>query len=188
MKTLLALHAIVEEQVNIVIPGVLVHVVETGIGKVNAALTACNTISSFKPDWVLNFGTAGSIDYPVGAVRVCSRFIDRDLKKVAIPGIVSELYFADPFPLFSNIDSTGVCNTGDSFLTEAYGHEGDVFDMEAFAIARVCQSMFLPFLSVKCVSDKIGENSIQHWEDKLAESNHALQRFFNEHLNPTEAS
>jgi adenosylhomocysteine nucleosidase len=37
----------------------------------------------------------------------------------------------------------------------------------------------IPFISVKYVTDKIGENSIKHWEDKLADAREGLNSFLN---------
>ena len=51
--------------------------------------------------------------------------------------------------------------------TAGIGIEGDVVDMESFALAFVCQQMNIPFFSIKYVTDVIGKNSIKEWEDKL---------------------
>ena len=52
-------------------------------------------------------------------------------------------------------------------------------DMEAYAQAFVCNSKEIPFISVKYVSDVIGQNSVKHWEDKLADARTGLSHFFN---------
>jgi adenosylhomocysteine nucleosidase len=54
----------------------------------------------------------------------------------------------------------------------------DVVDMENFAVAALCKRKGIPLVSVKYITDKIGENSVQHWEDKLHDANLGLQRFF----------
>ena len=71
----------------------------------------------------------------------------------------------------------GVCNTGDSFLTELLDVQGDVVDMEAYAQAMVCRAKEVPFISVKYVTDIIGQNSVKHWEDKLADARKGLGEF-----------
>ena len=50
----------------------------TGVGKVNAAMTAATLIERHKPDVVWNFGTAGGITVDGGLHRV-SRFVQRDM-------------------------------------------------------------------------------------------------------------
>ena len=41
----------------------------------------------------------------------------------------------------------GVCNTGDTFLTELSAVSGDVVDMEAYAQALVCRAKNVPSVS-----------------------------------------
>ena len=72
----------------------------------------------------------------------------------------------------------GICNTGDTFLTELSDVKGDVVDMEAFAQAFVCRAKNVPFIAVKYVTDIIGQNSVKHWEDKLADARKGLGEFF----------
>lgn len=73
----------------------------------------------------------------------------------------------------------GVCNTGDTFLTELSDVKGDVVDMEAYAQAWVCRTKNTPFIAVKYVTDIIGQNSVKHWEDKLADARKGLGAFSN---------
>jgi Nucleoside phosphorylase len=74
-------------------------------------------------------------------------------------------------------DRYGVCSTGDQFVTEPQGDE-DVFDMEAFAYSRVCRLLNIPFVAVKYVTDRIGENSVKVWSDKLHDARQELTHFF----------
>ena len=55
---------------------------------------------------------------------------------------------------------------------------GDVVDMEAYAQAWVCRTKNTPFIAVKYVTDIIGQNSVKHWEDKLADARKGLGAFF----------
>ena len=70
-----------------------------------------------------------------------------------------------------------ICNTGDRFVTEVMA-QADVVDMENFAVAAVCHREGIPLLSVKYITDRIGENSVQDWADQLHEANLGLQAFF----------
>lgn len=63
-------------------------------------------------------------------------------------------------------------------MTDASGVEGDVVDMEAFAQAQVCMELNIPFMAIKYVTDLIGQNSVKHWEDKLADARRDLETFF----------
>ena len=71
-----------------------------------------------------------------------------------------------------------VCATGDSFVTTEDQACGDVVDMEAFALAYVCQQADVDFLSVKCVTDVVGRNSVGLWEERIADARRTLQAFF----------
>ena len=182
MLKLLVTNAVKGEFTEIKWPDVEVYYVRTGIGKVKAAYHLAEAINQVKPDLVINLGTAGTINHQVGDIIVCRRFVDRDMQKLAALEMEwqidsSELLAAKGF--CSNWKAEGVCNTGDSFLTELTDVEGDVVDMEAYAQAFVCRSKEIPFISVKYVSDVIGQNSVKHWEDKLADARQGLNHFFN---------
>jgi len=150
---------------------------KTGVGKVSAALQVSAAIVKYQPNLVLNIGTAGSVRHDVGTIHLCNEFIDRDMEKAAAFGVpYHEIFEKQQSALPDSWKFTAICNTGDTFLTEADGH-GDVFDMEAFAIARACRFHGIPFAAIKYVTDKIGENSIQHWEEKLSDAKFALEQF-----------
>ena len=50
--------------------------------------------------------------------------------------------------------------------------------MEAFAQAIVCKEYNIPFIAVKYVTDLIGQNSVKHWEGKLADARKELGEWF----------
>ena len=56
------------------------HVFVTGLGKVNATLQATKLILEYKPEFVVNFGTAGSISNEFSNELVeCTGFMQRDM-------------------------------------------------------------------------------------------------------------
>lgn len=178
---LLITQALPSEYVEVRIPGVEVEHVYTGIGKVKAAFCLTDAIHRLQPDAVINIGTAGTLCHQVGDIFVCTRFVDRDLQKVGNLGIDYRLETLAPATVFSwdwRQAKHGVCNTGDSFLTELIAVEGDIVDMEAYAQAQVCVEMGLPFVAVKYVTDVIGQNSVKHWEDKLADARREVASYF----------
>nr|WP_321405579.1 cupin domain-containing protein [uncultured Carboxylicivirga sp.] len=189
MLNVLVVYAVAEEKVDLSMPGCRFHYCKTGVGKVSAALAVQESIERYKPEVVLNIGTAGSVQFPVGTIHLCSKFVDRDMEKLHVFGVPYLEDFSEEInqlPFFQRWQFDSTCNTGDTFLTEADG-TGDVFDMESFAIARVCRLHQIPFVGVKYVTDKIGENSVKHWEEKLAEAQAGLQKFVDEnHLNVPE--
>ena len=52
--------------------------------------------------------------------------------------------------------------------------------MEAYAEAEVCREMGIPFISVKYVTDVVGQNSAQEWYAKLKDAREGLTKFFND--------
>ena len=173
-------YAIAAERVRIEFAGCRVRYCETGIGKVNAALAVYEAVQAERPDLVLNVGTAGSVSHAVGSILACARFIDRDMIQLKDFGVPYQHDFSAELaqvPLLRDLDCAHVCNTGDSFVTQVI-EQADVVDMENFAVAEVCHRVGIPLVSVKYITDRIGENSIQHWEEKLHEANVGLQAFF----------
>lgn len=178
-------HAVDDERITLDIPGAGIRTVRTGIGKVKACMRLGDAVHREHPDLVLNIGTAGTLKHHVGDIFVCREFIDRDFQKIGIPGLdyrIDTTSLCGDLPTLLHPDSTGVCNTGDSFLTEATDLEGDVFDMEAYAQALLCREKGIPFVSVKYVTDVIGQNSVKHWEDKLEEARNGLKEFLRQQL------
>ena len=173
---ILIVYAIPQEKIEVNIPNAEVIYVETGMGKVNASMRLMRAICEYHPDMVINAGSAGTLNHKVGDIIVCNRFIDRDLRKVTLDGVISEIEF-EKFANFSN-SIWGTCNTGDSFITEGNDIEGDVIDMESYAEADVCREMGVPFVSVKYVTDIVGQNSSQEWFAKLADAREGLSAFF----------
>ena len=185
---ILFVYAIPEEKIEINIPNAEVIYVETGIGKVNAAMHTMRAICEYHPDVVINLGSAGTLNHKVGDIIVCNRFVDRDLRNVTLNGVISEIEFdRDAINriflsehLMNHAKLVGTCNTGDSFITEGTDIEGDVIDMESYAVADVCRNMGIPFVAVKYVTDVVGQNSAQEWYAKLKDVREGLTKFFND--------
>ncbi len=184
---ILFVYAIPEEKIEINIPNVEVIYVETGMGKVNAAMKTMRAICEYHPDMVINYGSAGTLNHNIGDIIVCNRFIDRDLQKVTLNGVVSEIVFGTDEARHVLTEQRlnerakvlwGTCNTGDSFITSGADIEGDVIDMESYAMADVCREMGIPFVSVKYVTDVVEKNSVESWQEKLADARHGLTEFF----------
>lgn len=191
MKKLLAIHAVNDEYIDLSFADWKVIPIRTGVGKVKAAARLIDAIHRHSPDAVLNYGTAGSILHHVGDIFVCREFIDRDIQRVKQLGLTYKISLPSSSPYmpisqhwtsFTPYESKtfldAICNTGDSFVTEAGDLYGDVFDMESYAEAWVCKEKEIPFVSVKFVTDIIGQNSVKHWEDKLEDARTALAYFF----------
>ncbi len=187
---ILIVYAIPQEKIEVNIPNAEVIYVETGMGKVNAAKKTMRAICDYHPDMVINIGSAGTLNHKVGDIFVCNNFIDRDLRKVTIDGVISEIDSGrDAINRVFTVQQLmecahlyGTCNTGDSFITQGNDIEGDVIDMESFAMADVCREMEVPFFAVKYVTDVVGQNSSEEWFAKLADARAGLKHFFDNNV------
>lgn len=172
-----------------------VETVLTGVGKTQAAGTLALALRDIRPDYVLNIGTVGTYRHRQGDILVARRFIDRDMTHLPIDDIardidMSALSFAPHLP--SIIDGQEslqpiTINTGDNFVTSEDEDLGcDAVDMEAFAEAWVCRKAGVPFLSVKYVTDILGQNSIRIWADRLRHAREALTAYFEKYADRIE--
>lgn len=147
---LIALH---EEAPNLVEhPNVFV----TGVGKVNAGITAARLLERLRPDRVFNFGTAGGITIHSG-IHKCTRFVQRDLDvaNYTTNRVITHRHAHTPGGL--------TLSTGDNFVTDPSTIRADLVDMEGYAIAAAVE--YYPnteFHCYKYVSDSADENAMEN--------------------------
>jgi adenosylhomocysteine nucleosidase len=153
----------------------------TGIGKVNAAygLTAYLKKNP-KPTLVINMGTAGSRKHKAGSIVNCTAFIQRDMDVTALgfpkwqtpfsadPITIEYGYTLDGFP-------KGICGTGDNFAANDEAAHFDTVDMEAYALALICQREDIPFLCLKYISDGADETADLDWNVSLHQTAERLR-------------
>lgn len=159
--------------------------VQSGIGKVTAAVATTLLISQFKPDAVINTGSAGGFDpeLNVGDIVISTELRHHDVDVTAFgyePGQVPRLPAAfSAHPALINaaeqcIASLGFCKTKKGLITT-----GDVFmcdperiaktratfpamlavEMEGAAIAQACYQLNTPFVVIRSLSDIAGKES-----------------------------
>jgi adenosylhomocysteine nucleosidase len=135
----------------------------TGVGKINAALTAARLIQKHNPRTVWNFGTAGGIKLHEG-IHEMKNFVERDKGKC--PDAIEVMLPKDPIAISFGIGFT--CSTGDNFVTdpnlEVPAH---CVDMEAFAIAKACKQQAVDFKCYKYISDSADENADTSWLENV---------------------
>jgi adenosylhomocysteine nucleosidase len=145
-------------------------IVYTGIGKVNAAISTQMAVISKSPKLVVNLGTAGALHSKYLGLHEISSVIQRDFdtSPLAPRGQV-------PFQKFPSVFTSDFgdikCGTGDSFMTasEDWVEESGIqlVDMELYSIARVCAGYKIPWRSTKYVTDIVGQNSGDDWQNSL---------------------
>ena len=148
----------------------------TGVGKINAAISITKFLSKRTiPEYVINYGTAGSKTIEVGKIVDCTKFIQRDMDATGLGFKKYETPFDTKLPKiidFSFFEKNPInlyltCATGDSFINSEESHIGDVVDMEAYALAKVCFKYDIPFISFKFISDGADTDANIDWEKNI---------------------
>lgn len=159
------------------------NVLHTGIGKVNASYSLSKTIQAERPSIIINMGTAGSRRHDSGSIINCTRFIQRDMD-VSVLGFEKwQTPFSDDPVVIEyghavNDLPQGTCGTGDSFDASEVAAKFDVVDMEAYALALICQRENIPFLCLKYISDGADDAAVTDWNAALDQAAKALRETF----------
>ena len=154
-------------------------VLYTGVGKVNATLKLTQKFGkygSYIPyDLVINYGTAGSRKYRKGELVDCTKFIQRDMDVTGLGFQRGETPFEKQPPLvieteslFNPIGKNATCGSGDSFVEDRTQYYGEVVDMEAYALSKVCYHYQIPFISFKYISDGADDNANDDWDENVS--------------------
>ena len=154
----------------------------TGVGKVNATFKLTKrlsgeVVSGFAPKLVINYGTAGSRKIKKKTLVDCTKFVQRDMDVTGLGFMRGETPFEDEPPLmldfgiteYNNIRRRATCGSGDSFVEDRTQYYGEVVDMEAYALAKVCYNYKIPFVSFKYITDGADEQAHEDWEKNLAD-------------------
>jgi adenosylhomocysteine nucleosidase len=168
-------------------------IVQSGIGKVAAALATAILIDKFQPDYVVNTGSAGGFDpsLKVGDIVVSSEVRYHDVDVTAFGYEMGQLPANPaafiPHPTLVNAAQVGIkeltninamlglITTGDTFMTK----EDDIakaranfptmaaVEMEGAAIAHTCHQFKVPFVIVRSLSDIAGIESPTSFDEYL---------------------
>ncbi|MBQ7596580.1 MAG: 5'-methylthioadenosine/S-adenosylhomocysteine nucleosidase [Clostridia bacterium] len=162
------------------------------IGKTNAAAATAMLIEKEKPDCIINIGLSGGIKgVKRGTVFAGTSFQECDFDLSALGRKKGEkpdqvyIYEADKALLAKIPEELNIrllkCGTGDFFITkdemkeEFYNLFGiNTFDMETGAIASVCYSCSVPFLSIRKVSDDSEDSAAEDYRQMNALAETAL--------------
>jgi adenosylhomocysteine nucleosidase len=151
----------------------------TGVGKVNATYALSQYLFSHSPKLVINYGTAGSKNLNIGELVDCTKFIQRDMDKTGLGFQKGQTAFEDNIPVmldFSHVKDNlvgknYVCGTGDNFVQDVSQELDiiDVYDMESYALAKVCHLQDKPFVSYKYITDNADSSANKDWIDNLSD-------------------
>ena len=156
-------------------------VLYTGVGKVNATLKLTRKFGKFGSyipyDLVINYGTAGSRKIKKKQLVDCTKFVQRDMDVTGLGFMRGQTPFEDKIPIildfdhveFNPIGRKASCGSGDNFVEDKTNYYGEVVDMEAYALAKVCYNYDVPFISFKYITDGADEQAHEDWEKNLAD-------------------
>ena len=157
------------------------NVIYTGVGKVNATFKLTQKFGKFGShipyDLVINYGTAGSRKIKKKTLVDCTKFVQRDMDVTGLGFMRGETPFEQDPPVmiqpqnidFNPIGRNATCGTGDCFVEDKSQYYGEVVDMEAYALAKVCYNYDIPFISFKYITDGADEQAHEDWEANLAD-------------------
>ena len=157
-------------------------VLYTGVGKVNATYALTSHFGKYGShipyDLVINYGTAGSRKIKKKTLVDCTKFVQRDMDVTGLGFMRGETPFEDDIPLmldfgiteYNTIQRRATCGSGDNFVEDKTNYYGEVVDMEAYALAKICYLRKVPFVSFKYITDGADEQAHEDWEANLADA------------------
>lgn len=179
--------------------------VQTGIGKVNAAVATTLVIEKFHPSAIINIGSAGGFaaNVRLGDIVVGTNCLHSDADATCFgyaPGQVPKMppcFPADEkllnlahqladLPEFSGLVRFGTIITADSFMSSpqlaqqlitTFPH-AHAADMEGAAVAQAAYDMDTPCLNLRSISDIAGDNAAQSFDNNLEQAANRAAAFF----------
>lgn len=166
---------------------------KSGIGKVNAAMSTTILLQHYKPELVINTGSAGGFDkdLEVGSIVISNEVRHHDVDVTAFGyemGQVPQM----PAAFQSNPElvelaekavseleelpyAVGLIATGDSFMNDPERVESvrghfpamKAAEMEAAAVAQVCYQFDTAFVVIRALSDIAGKESSVSFDEFL---------------------
>ena len=165
---------------------------ESGVGKVNAAVGTQIMIDLYNPDVLISSGIAGSLakTVTIGDIVISTDCVEHDINCTALKlprgqinlpdekiiGIPADAEVADKLAeCCQNLGShvvKGRIASGDFFVVyrgqrESIAHEFGAYccDMEGAAVGHVCYMNKVPFVILRSISDDFKYNKVENYEE-----------------------
>ena len=166
---------------------------QSGIGKVNAAISTTLIIEKFNPKLIINTGSAGALDesLSVGDMLISNDVVYHDVDATAFGYKLGQipqmpLEFKSDQELLKSVETVinknynakiGQIVSGDSFIGSVDQRltikrqfpEAMAVEMEATAIAQTCHQFHVPFIVTRAVSDLANGKADISFEEFLGE-------------------
>lgn len=178
---------------------------QSGIGKVNAAIATVLAIQQYRPDCIINTGSAGGIGQGlrVGDVVIGTLIAHHDVDVTAFGYVYGQIPAMRP-AFESHERLVGVARTAarefkDAKIVKGLIVSGDQFihtsgqaekirerffgvqavEMEAAAIAQTCEQFGVPFVIIRAISDLADEEASVSFEEFLEQASVNSARMVN---------
>ena len=142
-------------------------IVYTGVGKVNAAIALGDAIVTHQPKHVVNYGSAGALRPGLAGLHQVTRFLQRDMDVRALGFALGQTPFEGDGEILAGTGGLS-CGTGDQFVSSPPELTSDLVDMEAYALAKICQQKVIDFQCFKFISDNADGDAAHDWSQQLA--------------------
>lgn len=169
----------------------------TGVGKVNATMALTAALERARgqnalPPYVLNVGSCGGHKVPLHQILPVASFLQADMDVRPLGFALGQTPFEDePSPLLPSFELSQAagagrlapalpCMTADRFVIQSPVDHPCLFDMEAYALAKVCRAYDLPFAALKYVTDNADGDAADHWQDNVASCKAGLTQLLKE--------
>ncbi|ACL30029.1 5'-methylthioadenosine/adenosylhomocysteine nucleosidase [Buchnera aphidicola] len=179
-----------------------VFLIKSGIGKVSASIATMILIDLYKPDTIINSGSAGSLQsfLKIGDIIIPKKtcYYDVDLTNFGytrgqIPGYPKEFTVNEKICNFfkKNADKyqlkyiKGLILSGDTFVRENESIKilkkqfpsAIAVEMESSAIAQVCYKFNIPLIIIKSISDASDNNATVNFKENIDIVSYQLSKF-----------
>lgn len=167
-------------------------VAQSGVGKVNAAIVATRMTDSFPLKEIISVGVAGGVQVDTFDIVVAKQTVQYDFDMTAFGKPLGTLdernspYFDCSERLVKEFTElagkmgktyAGVAASGDAFVykkqtAEFLKREFNALscDMESAAIAQACEKSGIEFVSIRVISDRVGNNNVSDYEQFKTEA------------------
>lgn len=166
-------------------------VVQSGMGKVNAAACTQLLITVFRVQRIINTGAAGSLDAKlnIGDIVVSTELLQHDFDLTLLGYEQGSVFvdreaeiMADPSLVEAAVEATkkvapnigvyqGKICTGDQFIASQEQKEsiisnfgGLCCEMEGGSVAQICAMNHIPFVVIRAISDQADDSGNQSYE------------------------
>ena len=166
--------------------GIQVHY--SGIGKINAAFKAFEVIQKTGCKTLINLGSAGSSHFDAHSLVEVITFVQRDMDVSPLGFAVGVTPMDEDIPAEIHVQPhfehlpKGICGTGDSFEIGQPKVSCNLVDMEAYALAKVCQKLGVRLISVKYITDGANDTAHLDWEENLLVGAQKLLALYQTHF------